>query len=142
DRRLPLGAHDQRRLGRQSLRRRQPVRAHAEVRPEGGRRPEAADQVTVGRQEVVSGFSRTSRATIGDHDMSHTNLSPEAPDRRTFLTAAFAAVAGVPALALQQGPPPAIPPEQPRDWSGEIPVRYPDPDIVALDNRFRRSIVN
>ena len=29
----------------------------------------------------------------------------------------------------------------PRDWSGRQPVQYPDPDIVALDNRFRRYIV-
>ena len=28
-----------------------------------------------------------------------------------------------------------------RDWSGRQPVQYPDPDIVALDNRFRRYIV-
>jgi gluconolactonase len=30
----------------------------------------------------------------------------------------------------------------PRDWSGEQPIRYPDPDIVALDNRFRSYIVS
>jgi gluconolactonase len=29
----------------------------------------------------------------------------------------------------------------PRNWSGEQPVQYPDPDIVALDERFRRYIV-
>ena len=29
----------------------------------------------------------------------------------------------------------------PRDWSGQEPLQYPDPDIVALDNRFRRYIV-
>ncbi len=29
----------------------------------------------------------------------------------------------------------------PRDWSNAQPVRYPDPDIIALDNRFRRYIV-
>lgn len=29
----------------------------------------------------------------------------------------------------------------PRDWSNQQPVRYPDPDIIALDNRFRRYIV-
>jgi len=34
-----------------------------------------------------------------------------------------------------------IPPEQPRDWTGRDPVRYPDPDIIALDPRFRRYIV-
>src|SRR5947209_5327936 len=74
--------------------------------------------------------------------MPHTTSEGESPDRRAFLTAAFAALAAVPAAALQQGAPPAIPPEQPRDWSGQVPVRYPDPDIVAVDNRFRRYIVN
>jgi len=54
--------------------------------------------------------------------------------RRTFLASALAA----PLLRAQQ---PAIPPEQPRDWSGQVPVRYPDPDIIALDNRFRRYMV-
>jgi gluconolactonase len=44
-------------------------------------------------------------------------------DRRSFLAAASALF---PALAAAQR----------RDWSGEAPVRYPDPDIVALDPRF------
>lgn len=65
--------------------------------------------------------------------------SPPAWNRRTFLTAAFTGGALLPALARQQ--PPQIPPPQPRDWSGHDPVRYPDPDIIALDNRFRRYIV-
>jgi gluconolactonase len=30
----------------------------------------------------------------------------------------------------------------PRDWSRQDPLQYPDPDIVALDPRFRRYIVN
>src|SRR6266487_2078566 len=25
-----------------------------------------------------------------------------------------------------------------RDWSGKNPVRYPDPDIIALDPRFKK----
>jgi len=28
-----------------------------------------------------------------------------------------------------------------RDWSGRTPVRYPDPDVVALDDRFRRYVL-
>lgn len=28
-----------------------------------------------------------------------------------------------------------------RDWSGQQPVQYPDPDIIAVDNRFRKYIV-
>jgi gluconolactonase len=74
----------------------------------------------------------------------HSRHEGGAWDRRRFLGAALvgaAAVRGV-ASAQQQPPkPPEIPPQQPRDWTGEAPVRYPDPDIVALDNRFRRYIV-
>lgn len=63
-------------------------------------------------------------------------------NRRAFLTAALAGTAIVSAAAeQQQGAPPQIPPQQPRDWAGGEPVRYPDPDIVALDSRFRRYIV-
>ena len=29
----------------------------------------------------------------------------------------------------------------PRDWVTNAPLQYPDPDIIALDNRFRRYIV-
>ena len=61
-------------------------------------------------------------------------------NRRTFLSAAFAGGALLPALA-QQPQARQIPPYQPRDWSGQEPVRYPDPDIIALDPRFRRYIV-
>ena len=43
--------------------------------------------------------------------------------------------------AQQPSPPLTIPPEVLRDWSGREPVRYPDPDIIALDNRFRRYII-
>ena len=28
-----------------------------------------------------------------------------------------------------------------RDWSGNAPLRYPDPDIVSLDPRFRRYVL-
>src|SRR6187397_2732718 len=60
--------------------------------------------------------------------------------RRQFLNRTLATGAFLPGM-LQQGAAPQIPPSQPRDWSGREPVRYPDPDIVALDNRFRRYIV-
>jgi gluconolactonase len=55
--------------------------------------------------------------------------------RRKFLSAVAAgcAAASRPLRAQQAEPP--------RDWSGQFPVRYPDPDIVALDNRFRRYII-
>ncbi len=57
--------------------------------------------------------------------------------RRSFLTAALGGAVLAPAVAQNRiNPVPA-----PRNWSGEQPVQYPDPDIVALDERFRRYIV-
>jgi gluconolactonase len=65
-----------------------------------------------------------------------------APTRRAFLGAVAAGALAAPtALASQAQPPAQIPPEVPRDWSGGAPVRYPDPDIIALDTRFRRYII-
>jgi gluconolactonase len=63
-------------------------------------------------------------------------------DRRGFLTAALA-VAAAGRTAAQQPPAqtPISPVPTPRDWSRQDPVQYPDPDIVALDPRFRRYIV-
>jgi gluconolactonase len=46
--------------------------------------------------------------------------------RRTFVVAAGSAFAAALARAQQ------------RDWSGQSPVRYPDPDVVSLDERFDR----
>src|SRR6478609_11085336 len=48
-------------------------------------------------------------------------------DRRSFLTAAVAGAALVPAAAQTQ-----------RDWSGQSPARYPDPDVVVLDKSFAK----
>jgi gluconolactonase len=61
-------------------------------------------------------------------------------NRRSFLVAAGAALlpAAARAQALQA---PLSPVPTPRNWSGDPPVQYPDPDIVALDNRFRRYII-
>ena len=67
-------------------------------------------------------------------DMAHLT------DRRSFLIAAGAAM--FPAAARAQAPQePVSPVPTPRNWSGDSPVQYPDPDIIALDNRFRRYIV-
>ena len=44
--------------------------------------------------------------------------------RRRFLSSAVAGFAAAAASAQQ------------RDWSGQTPTRYPDPDIVSLDKRF------
>jgi gluconolactonase len=52
-------------------------------------------------------------------------------DRRTLLTSAAVAATG----AVLAGPAPA---QQPRDWTGAQPVRYPDADIVVLDKRFAK----
>ena len=49
-------------------------------------------------------------------------------DRRSFLTAVALAPA---ALAQTQ-----------RDWSGREPVRYADPDVIALDKRFEKYRIN
>lgn len=63
-------------------------------------------------------------------------------DRRTFLGTTLAAVAASARVAAQAAPPAqASPTPTPRDWSGETPVRYPDPDVVALSPRFNRYIV-
>jgi gluconolactonase len=51
-------------------------------------------------------------------------------DRRGFIGSALAAAAGAGLASAQE-----------RDWTGVVPVRYPDPDIVALDPRFGRYLV-
>jgi gluconolactonase len=53
------------------------------------------------------------------------------------LTAALGASA---AISMRAPQPPAGAPA-PRDWSGQTPVRYPDPDVVAMDNRFRKYVI-
>ena len=58
--------------------------------------------------------------------------------RRTFAAAALGGAALVKATA-QQAPITGVP--TPRSWARDQPVQYPDPDVVALDNRFRRYIV-
>ena len=49
-------------------------------------------------------------------------------DRRCFLTA----VALAPAALAQT----------PRDWSGQQPVRYADPDVITLDKRFQKYMIS
>ena len=58
--------------------------------------------------------------------------------RRGFLLSALAGAAVTRATAQQQSVSNA---PTPRSWPGDQLVRYPDPDVVALDNRFRRYIV-
>jgi gluconolactonase len=66
-------------------------------------------------------------------------MGNDAMNRRTFLTATLGLAAATVSAQTPQSPVSPTPTE--RDWSGQIPVRYPDPDIIALDNRFRRYIV-
>lgn len=66
--------------------------------------------------------------------------------RRTVLTAlagaAMLPLASRTVPAQPGGALPALedisPQATPRDWSGNNPLRYPDPDVIALDPRFRR----
>src|SRR5689334_9213050 len=58
-------------------------------------------------------------------------------NRRTFLAAAV----GGAALRPQASPQVSSTPSN-RDFNRQDPIQYPDPDIIALDNRFRRYIVN
>ena len=73
----------------------------------------------------------------GQHDQRVGGTS--AWTRRAFLGAAFAGSVAAPVWARQQDP--QIPPYEPRDWSGQNPVSYPDRDIIALDPRFRRYVL-
>lgn len=52
------------------------------------------------------------------------------PSRRAFLATAL----GSAAVMAQQA-------TAPRDWSGNTPVPYPDPDIVTIDPRFRKYVL-
>lgn len=62
---------------------------------------------------------------------------PMSVDRRSILTAALG-VALVPVANAQQSESPFA---APRDWSGQNPLPYPDPDIIALDERFRPYMI-
>ena len=59
--------------------------------------------------------------------------------RRAFLGATVASTTIAPALAAAQQA--SLPTYEPRDWSGQNPLHYPDPDIIALDPRFRPYIL-
>lgn len=58
--------------------------------------------------------------------------------RRTLLKASAALLAGAGAAFSQQREQQR---EQQRDWSGNNPVRYPDPDILTLDKRFKKYAI-
>jgi gluconolactonase len=77
--------------------------------------------------------------------MASTASASTTASRRSFLRVVAGGTLVSSTRALAQAPaqpaPPQLPPEVSRDWSGREPVRYPDPDIIALDNRFRRYII-
>jgi gluconolactonase len=58
--------------------------------------------------------------------------------RRSFLRTTLGAAA-LSRVALAQQTNSGTP--TPRSWSGDQLVRYPDPDVVALDDRFRKYVV-
>jgi len=62
-------------------------------------------------------------------------------NRRAFLTTALYGGIAARVGAQNAPPPPVSPVATPRDWSGQHPIQYPDPDVVALDNRFRRYMI-
>ena len=64
-----------------------------------------------------------------------------AMNRRAFMTTTLSIAAGARLAAQAPQVPPAAPPAPPRDYSRLEPVPYPDPDMVAVDPRFRRYIV-
>jgi gluconolactonase len=68
----------------------------------------------------------------------NTRINLDMFSRRGFLLSALTGAAVTRATAQQQSGSSA---PAPRNWSGDQLVRYPDPDVVALDNRFRRYIV-
>jgi gluconolactonase len=59
--------------------------------------------------------------------------------RRFVQTAVGGALAAAAQAQTPQGPISAN--ATTRDWSGQQPVQYPDPDIIALDNRFRKYMI-
>ena len=60
-------------------------------------------------------------------------------DRRSFLAAGAALIPSIASAQAQSTRVSPVP--TPRDYATNQPVQYPDPDIIALDNRFRRYII-
>jgi gluconolactonase len=57
-------------------------------------------------------------------------------NRRSFLGVAAAVAASA------QNPLDTISPSAtPRDWTNVQPIQYPDPDVIAVDNRFRKYMI-
>src|SRR5262245_23921617 len=71
------------------------------------------------------------------------SVAGSAFSRRQVLGAAIGmAAAGVGAQSAGRSAGGGVSPQAtPRDWSGNSPLVYPDPDLVALDPRFQRYVV-
>ena len=67
-------------------------------------------------------------------------MSMKEPSRRVFLAAGLGLVSVAAGREVPQQTAVTSTPT-PRDWSRQDPVQYPDPDVVALDDRFKRYIV-
>lgn len=83
----------------------------------------SAENVPTRRRIPGSGRPRARSTTIGD--------STDAERPCSVISWASIAFSSADACAT-------VPP---RDWTGAVPVRYPDPDIVTLDPRFARYVV-
>ena len=74
---------------------------------------------------------------------NHQKDLPLNSGRRQLMTA-IAGAALLPfigsAARAQPAPTPVTSTATARDWSGQNPLRYPDPDIITLDPRFRRCV--
>ena len=70
-----------------------------------------------------------SAASYSSPSVSHPHL-----DRRAFLRGTAVGLAAAALHPLASG--------AERDWSGRVPTRYPDPDIVSLDPRFKAKLGN
>ena len=74
---------------------------------------------------------------------NHQKDLPLNSGRRQLMTA-IAGAALLPfigsAARAQPAPAPVSSTATARDWSGQTPLRYPDPDIITLDPRFRRCV--
>src|SRR5690606_36948459 len=85
---------------------------------------------------VYHGDDRASARSLGL--LERAKGRPVNSNRRDLPTGLAAGAAILPflpgAAGAQQAP-------VERDWSGNNPVRYPDPDIIALEPRFRRYIL-
>jgi gluconolactonase len=73
-----------------------------------------------------------------------TDALPSKPTSRRQILTALAGAAALPLASRVFAQPPGAPQgpisadPTPRDWSGQTPLRYPDPDVITLDPRFRR----